>query len=111
MHCGRRARAGYNVGVLALVRSRAWWLAAVLALACDGGLRLVVVERGELGATAGGGGAEAKAGTSSVLPQGGAVTQGGSGQSSVGGVGGGAGDEGEPLSMAGAAGAPDVPYW
>lgn len=90
----------------------ATWLLLGAALSCDGGgLRLVVVERSDLGAAAAGnGGSDAKAGTPSVVPQGGAVTEGGSGQSSAGGTSG-----GSDMDAGGASGAPPddtpPPFW
>lgn len=92
--------------------TRAWWLLP-LCVSCDGGLKLVVVEQTNLGAAAAGATAGSNAGTasggsSSVIPQGGSSPQAGTGQSSAGGMGG-TPDELPP--SAGAAGAPDVPFW
>jgi hypothetical protein len=98
--------------VLESFRPAAWLLLGA-ALSCDGGgLRLVVVERSDLGAAAAGnGGSDAKAGTPSVLPPGGAAADGGSGQSSAGGTSSGGSD----VDVGGGGGAPPddtpPPFW
>lgn len=92
-------------------RARAWWLLPLLPLACDGGLRLVVVEQTDSSSVAGGGGSGvgATSAGSSVIPEGGVSPLGGSGQGNATGMSG----SPDMDSAAGAAGAPplDVPFW
>lgn len=80
---------------------------SLLALACDDGLRLVVVEQGNgsaLGVSGSAGSAVGGSGTAGNISiiSGGATSQGGSSEPAAG-----APDDG----MAGAAGMPDVPIW
>lgn len=88
------------------------WLAALLALSCSDGLRLVVVEQGAGGSEnmlPGAAGSEIAGGRggAGVIPSGGTSSEGGKAEPSAGTVSS-AGDEG----AAGAAGSPvDVPVW
>jgi Alpha-L-arabinofuranosidase B (ABFB) domain len=104
----RQGPSGYTRLVLRCFSSRAVWLftLALPALSCDGSLRLVVVEQGGSGnLTLAGKGGDA-GGSSSVLPTGGTVDEGGSTENPQ------AGNAGQPDENIGAAGGmPDVPSW
>ena len=109
MRASRGGPNGYTRVVLRYFSSRVaqLLLLALPVASCDGSLRLVVVEEADNGdlSLAGKGGS---GGGVSVLPMGGASTDGGSSEA---GQGGSAGKPDDAVGAAGAGGVPDVPRW